>query len=243
MKTLFGHTQSNRYNAYSFLNLKSFVVAILYIFVVSCTTNEHEAKELDDKLEVKDSVDGEKIGLNDDGEVIIQSETSASDELRSQIWVNSKLEDEINREHHELKRCREDLADPRLGGNGRVAEIPDVDGLKSFTEIKEKFGLDSEGNLKVLKKEYFLDRLKKERNYAHSLKGTLKIIKKHGEDCARNMASARLKHGLPGKRYESEGYFTSDGAWVGTEKAEKNLDDAFERAAKAKAKSEQNSEN
>jgi len=93
-------------------------------------------------------VDKDKIGLNNEGEVILQSEVDASDELRTQQWLNHKHEDEIEREYLELKQCREDLADPRLGGRGSVDEIPQIDNLKSTEDIKEKFGIDDSGSLK-----------------------------------------------------------------------------------------------
>jgi len=212
------------------------LATVSVLFLVACSTTNNKAEDLELDLDLKGSVDGKKIGIDDDGDVIIQSETDASDELRTQTWVNSKLEDDISREYIDLKRCREDLADPRLGGSGEVTKIPEVDNLKSANEVKEKFGIDEDGNLKVVKKEYFMEKLRKERKYEKSLKNMKKILAKNNESCQRHMGRARLSQGLPARRYEATGYFTSDGVWIGTEKAERSLDDAFERSAKAQKK-------
>lgn len=219
--------------------MKKYFGLILLFSMSNGCTSDYEVKEVDTKLEVKDSIDGSKVGINENDEVVVQTETDASDELRTQKWVNSRLEDDLNHDYAELEQCREDLADPRLGGTGSVTDIPEIDNLKGMSEVKEEFGLTEDGSLKVVKKEYFLDLLKKERKYEKTLRSMTKVIKKHKESCQRRMGAERTKAGLPAKRYQASGYFTDDGTWIGTDKAENNLDDAFERAAKAKQKSTQ----
>ncbi len=104
-------------------------------------------------------VDGKEIGINDDDEAIIQENTNADDELRSLQWANSRLLEQLETDHHELKRCRSDLSDPRLGGSGNVRDLPEIDGMKPVTEVKEEFGKDEAGNLKVVKRESFQKRV------------------------------------------------------------------------------------
>lgn len=213
------------------------LLLFMLLFVIGCAS-DYEAKEIDTKLEVKDTIDGSKVGLNDDDEVVIQTETDAADELRTQKWVNSKLEDELRHIYAELQQCREDLADPRLGGDGTLQEIPEIDTLKDVSDVKEEFGITEDGSLKIVKREYFTDHLKRERKYEKTLKSMTKVVNKHNESCQRRMGIARQRVGLPAERYKASGYFTNDGTWISSDKAENNLDDAFERAAKAKIKKE-----
>ena len=199
----------------------------------ACTHNKNEVKEIDTTIDAKGSVDGGTVGIDKKGEAIIQNEASAQDELRRQQWANSQLEADLGNQHFELRRCRRDLADPRLGGSGEPTSIPDVDNMKDTTATREEFGLDAGGALKVVKREYFLERLEKERKYETTLRSMAKLVKDHLEKCQTHMAVARRQTGLPSERYRSEGYFTNNGTWVETKKAEQSLDDAFERAAGA----------
>jgi hypothetical protein len=222
------------------MSILFFAKLVAVLLLIGCTTTQNKPEALDTKMQVKGSVDKEKVGLNQEGEVILQSEVDASDELRTQQWLNHRHEDDIKREYLELKQCRTDLADPRLGGKGSVDQIPQIDDLKSTDEIKEKFGIDDDGNLKLVKKEYFLERLNRERKYEKTLVSMKKVVTDYNESCQQKMGESRLQQGLPARRYDAKGYFTSDGAWIGIEKAERNLDDAFERAAKAKKKHSDN---
>lgn len=209
--------------------------AALLVFSTSCTTTEGTVEEIDTGLEQKGKVGDSKIGVNDDGQAIIQTETAADDELRLQQWNNQRKEDDVNSEYLALKQCREDRADPRLGGSGDVDPIPAVDNMKTPNEIKEVIGIDSKDNsLKVVKKEIYVKRLNQERKYNTSLVKMNKTLKRYKEDCERKMRQARVKAGLPAYRYKAEGYYTGDGTWVQTRKGEKTLDDAFEIRAKIK---------
>ncbi|MDA9951446.1 hypothetical protein N9D31_02610 [Oligoflexaceae bacterium] len=214
------------------------IIAILSVlFFGACTTTEGTVGEVDTELNNKGQVGLSKVGVNEDGQAIVQTETSADDELRIQTWKNKQKEDDVTAVHDQLKQCREDMADPRLGGSGELKEIPDVDGLKSPSDVKEAIGIDSrDGSLKVVKKEIYTKRLKQERRYETSLKGMLKTLKNYRASCERKMRQARVKAGLPGERYKAQGYVSSSGAWIETLKGEKSLDDAFEIRALLKKK-------
>lgn len=201
-------------------------------------SNPNEAKEIETKIEPKGSVGDSKIGLNDKKEVIMQRETSAEDELRVQQAVNLKIQDDLNRERFLLKACRMDMSDPRLGGEGRMPEIPEVDQLKDENEVREEFGLDADGQIKFVKREQFLERLKAERKYEKSLRQMLKLISSHREECEQKMVIARNKVGLPGKRFEAQGYYR-DGVWVETRKAEHSIDDGLEISATERVKAKE----
>ncbi len=204
------------------------LVAVMYGFLAGCTHNPHEVKSIDTSLEKTQQTEDGSIGVDKDGDAVIQSKKSAKDELSKQEWVNSRLSDDLENEHHSLKTCRNDLADPRLGGNGRPREIPEIDNMKETAEVREKFGLAEDGSLKVIKREYFLDRLKRERKYEKSLRTMIKMVKKHTEECKMVLGQSRVKAGLPSNKYMAKGHYDSKGRWIETRKAEKSLDDAFE---------------
>lgn len=216
---------------------KFYCGGLITLLSFSCTTEDKTVKEVDTKLEKKGAVGGKTIGLNDDKEAIIQEETAVDDEMRRQEWVNNKLEEELNAEHLELQRCRDDLADPRLGGSGEVAEIPEVDNIKNPNEVKEELGITADGNLKMVKKEFLVDKIKSEKKYETSLTNLVKTVKKHNTQCGQKMARARVTAGLPAQRYKAEGTYDSKGNWTQTRKAEITLDDAFEIRAKEKGNS------
>ena len=208
------------------------------LILTSCA-NPYKVKELDDsKLEKKGEFQGATIGVNEDREVVIEKKTEADSELRKLAAASYDLEVKLAHQHDELTRCREELADARLGGTGRMVEIPEIDQLKPATEVKEEFGITREGKLSFVRKEMFLDRLQGQRKYNENLSEQLRLTEKHARDCSRDMRAARVKAGLPGERYQGQGHY-ENGRYIQTRRAERNLDDAFaiasEEAAKASA--------
>ena len=120
------------------------------------------------------------------------------------------------------------MADPRLGGNGQVAEIPDVDQMKRTEDLKEQIGITENGQLKVVKREFYQDRLQVERQYEQTMQDMFRMVNKYNQTCQREMGFARVKNGLPAERYQPVGHFDSDGKWVLERKGEQSLDDAFQ---------------
>ena len=215
--------------------MKYFAILIL-LMIQSCTT-PYQVKELpDNEFEAKGKATNGDVGLNNKRQVIIHKETSLVDELRVQEMVNTNLQDQVNSAHYELGHCRKDISDPRLGGNGRLTPLPGVDDMKSDPKVREEVGLDKDGDLKVVREEFFQERLKAEQKYEKTLRKMLATLEEHRDDCQRNLTQARLKAGLPGQAYKADGYFTKDGTWVEAQHGENSLDDAFEINAKAKTK-------
>ncbi len=205
---------------------------------VSCA-NPYKVRELkDSNLEKKGEYQGATIGLNGDREVVIEKRTEADSELRKLAASAYDLEVKLLHAHEELTRCREELSDPRLGGSGKIIEIPEIDDLKPTTAIQEEFGITSDGNLRFVRTEKFLDRLNSQRKYNDILREQLKLTEKHERNCLRDMRAARVKAGLPGERYAGQGKYLN-GKYVQTRRAEKNLDDAFAIASEEAAKASQ----
>ena len=212
------------------------ILLMLALSTVSCA-HKYEAKELENQeFETKGSASNGKIGLNEKKQIVIKEETSAEDELRVQEMVNLRFQDRLQSDLHMLKLCLRDLADPRLGGNGKARKVPAVDDMRTIPEVREELGLDEDGNLKIVREQYFEEKLKSERKYEKTLKKMMAVAEEHREECEAEMTQARLKAGLPGDRIMGEGHFTQNGTWVELRKAENNLNDAFELQAMSAAK-------
>ena len=208
------------------------------VFGFGCA-NQNEVKEIDTSLEVKGSVNDNSMGIDEQDQMVLQEEVHADQELKSQIWVNNKLLEDLSHERHQLQRCRDDLADPRLGGRGLAHEVPEIDNAIAKID-QERIGLDKDGNYKVVRRQSFVERLKWERKRADGMRSMHKVIKKMRRECEQKMRFARIRHGLPPSRYEPRGHFAEDGSWVMTQKGEQSLDDAFEIAARLSAKKASN---
>jgi hypothetical protein len=88
--------------------------------------------------------------------------------------------------------------------------------------------------IKVKKEMNFTEELKSERAHEESIRSMQRLVSAQTEECEHELGIARVKAGLPEKRYTAEGYFTEDGTWVETRKGEQSLGDAFEIQAKAR---------
>jgi len=208
--------------------LQTLALFTLVLFV-SCS-NPNKAKDIDPTIDQKGSYQGNKIGLNEDKEVVVQSEKDADQELRETGWKVYDHEQKLKTDHEGLTRCREELADPRLGGSGTMAEIPEIDDMKETNEIREEMGITPKGELKIVKKEMYKEKLDATRKYREKLEAMSKVISKHKTTCDREYSYARVKAGLPAKRFESKGYF-ENGRYVQTRAPERTLDDAFKIAS------------
>lgn len=218
-----------------------FIPTIVIFAFTSCASNPNKAKDIDTKLDTKGSYQGSKIGLNENKEVVVQTETAADDELRKLSWRNYDHEKKIAASSDQLSRCRNEIADPRLGGTGQVTEIPEVDGMKPMSSVKEELGLKENGELAVVKKEMYAEMLSSHRKYEDSLKQTSKTVAKATSDCEREMGYVRVKHGLPAQRYAAKGYY-QNGRYVQTRAPEHNLDEAFAIASKEAVKAKKSSD-
>lgn len=184
-------------------------------------------KRIDTDLEHKSTTADGTIGVKDD-KVILQKESNPQDELRSVQWWNSKYEDDLNSQYTKLKWCREDLADPRLGGNGEVTPLPEIDNMKQVSDVKEQFGINQAGELTFVTREDYLKRIQIERTYQTTLTKMTKTVAAQKEECERKMGMARVKAGLPSKRYQSSSQMPAMN--------ETSLDDAFKILEQQKAK-------
>lgn len=218
--------------------MKIIIATVATMLITGCATTEHTVKEIETKnITVKGrTLDGGSIAVTEKGQAIIQNEKSVQDELVIQEMVNSHLMDDVQREAFDLKQCRIDLANPRLGGSGEMAASPAVDISETKNGIQEEMGINEDGDLKIVTREFLDQKLKSQRKFEITLRSMLKILKPQREECDRRLSYARIQHGLSPSRYTAQGYFMQDGTWVETKHGESNINDAFEIAAKGAAK-------
>ncbi|NBO38991.1 hypothetical protein EBU99_10455 [bacterium] len=203
--------------------------------VASCASKKFGDEKLQTKLETSDKKTSEKIGFDKDRNLILQDKTNASDELMTLSHVNEELQAKLQNEFQQLKRCRVELADVRLGGTGEMAPMPDVDGIKTDPTLKESVGIDESGELVFVRQESFEDRLKAEKQFEKSVRRLTKVISSNREQCELRMRKARVEHGLPAERTPAVTRYEG-GQVIILQPAERNLDDAFQFANQAKQK-------
>lgn len=204
------------------------IYGLVLALISGCSSQQ--VKKIDTEVDaIKGNTSSGLLALKD-GKAIIQKETNADDELRVQQFHNNDLENEVNDHYYELKRCRKELSDSRLGGNGQVTPLPEIDNMKTPDAIKEEFGLNKDnGNLVFVKREEFLQKLNNERNYETSLKAMLKVLKPMRDKCELEEGQARVKAGLPAGRYQGVIEISKEGNISKViQKHENSLDDAFE---------------
>lgn len=201
-----------------------FIVCALLV-TTGCASKK--LKTVDEEIDVKATMGNKEIGLNEDEEAVIQENVAVEDELRKLTWENYETERKLKSERDDLIRCRTDLADPRLSGNKKLEPIPELELSKDLSKIQQQLGITQNGRIKVIKKEYLVDRMEKEERYKESLNNLLNVISSQRVNCERELGYARVQHGLPSERYPAQGYYGPKGNFIVTRPAERNLDDAF----------------
>lgn len=209
------------------------LLIVIAVFLNGCATG-YKVEKIETGITPKGQVGSKTLGLNSSNELILQEEQTAADELRIQEAVNMHLLQGYEQDAFDLKRCRTEVSDPRLGGSGVIPPIDEIDSMKTPETVKEEIGLTSDGEVKIVRKSYFTDKLKLERSYERSLRKMISVVSRHKEECEYKMAIARRAAGLPSQRFKGEGYFTNGGVFVQTNQNENSLDDAFEIAEKRK---------
>jgi hypothetical protein len=204
------------------------IMLSLCLILSACAANPYKVETLKNvEIEKKGSLtDSSSIGINSNNEAVVQSVDSVETELNSLVWWNNNKSMELNSEYAQLKSCRKDLSDPRLGGAERV-KLPDL--KKKWNEkVTERTGLVDE-KLVVVKEQYLKEKIATEKEKSEYYDEVLVMVKESKEECETIMGNSRVKAGLPSTRYQGQITVTPDGK-VGSvvERHESNLDDAFD---------------
>lgn len=190
--------------------MKNFVFIATAFVSTACTTTR-EVKEVDTRLTNASYSSEGTVGVNDKNEAVVQQKRSAVAELMIQEHVGENLQRELTHQVYLLDWCRRDSADPRLGGSGEPAPMPEIDSLFKRAPASMEFGKDEDGRLVVVSNQLYEDKLKSAIQFQTDLEAVSKTVKQNRASCEYKMGIARVKHGLPSQRDASE----------------RSLDDAF----------------
>jgi len=156
------------------------ILVTLVLVSVGCSSrSNNEVREVETKLDAKGSTGTHVIGLDKNGDATMQQEKQLSAEIRTVQHVNENLRLDLKSEFFELKGCLKKRA---KAGDGKMPEISDFDDIETASNAKEEVGL-VDGQLKIVRKEGAIDRLKAERTQNDELRALLKSVKKHRERC------------------------------------------------------------
>jgi hypothetical protein len=223
------------------MNKFKMVAMLVGVLWVGGCSGKNYVKDIDYDGTSHGRVGAASLDVDSDGNAILREEIAADEALRELVWKNEDLVKIVANDHDWLGRCRLELADPRLGGDGKVAEVKDLE-LPTVSDKKEEFGR-SKGEVKVVRQEMYSDRVKAERDRGTALSKMSKEWAKERSACEQTLRVARLKHGLPAERFKSEGYNDRDtGRYIESRPAEHNLDDAYRIVGASRAPASEPSE-
>ncbi len=215
--------------------MKQFAGLLVLATLAGCASKKFGDQKLQTQLETSDKKKSEKMGFDKDRNLVIQDKSTATDELVAQQHVNEELQSKLQHEFQLLKRCRTEIADVRLGGNGEISALPEIDGIKNDPTYKESVGIDESGELVFVRQENFEDRFKAEKQFEKSVRRLSKVVINNREQGEMRMRKARVEHGLPAERTPAVTRYEG-GQVIIVRPAERNLDDAFQFANEAKQK-------
>lgn len=149
------------------------LVGGLFGGLVGCSSNPHKAEKIETKMERSEAVTGdENVGVNKDGNMVVQKKVQMNEELRRLQYEVYELEDRVygNRKYGSkglygtLKGCREKVTSKENGGDGKLMWTEPIDRV---TDKEDEFqiGVDEQNKLVGVSEEFLKDRLGRFRNY------------------------------------------------------------------------------
>jgi hypothetical protein len=157
--------------------MRSQLLLVLSLVVFAgCSSSPHKAEEIETKVENKGEVKDEVVGINKDGNMVVQRKVKMSEELRRIQYEVYELEDRVygNRKfgskglYGVLKDCRTEVASKKNGGDGKLRFI---EPLERVTDKEEeyKIGLDEDKQLVGVSEEFLKDRITRFQGYKQVL--------------------------------------------------------------------------
>jgi hypothetical protein len=152
------------------------------IWGCSTTKQPEPLQPIDTKLEQKAATPNETVGLNKDGEAIVQKEDSASAALVTLEHVNENIKLDLKQQFFMLRECRETIALSQYGGSGEYPELTDFDALEAQYEKQSKLGIE-DGKIKVVETSDLKNRITAQRDFQKELNSFIRTVKKEYEKC------------------------------------------------------------
>ena len=161
----------------SISSLATLGFAAAVLMITGCAHNPNKAEKIDTKLAKDDStVAGETVGVNKEGNMVVQRKVLMSEELRRLQNEVFELEDHVygNEKYGSkglygvLKQCRIDLSDKRNGGDGKLMWTEPLERVTDKEDVL-KLGVDEKEKLVGISEEYLKDRIERFRGYKQVL--------------------------------------------------------------------------
>jgi len=183
--------------------MKTQLMVVLTVLGLGACASKHKAEERDTRLEKAQTVNGNTVGLDKDGKVMVQTKVFLAESLRSlEKDVYATENDLYGNEQYGtrgiqgvLKECEKKLADPRIGGSGKLKPLASS-GPVTETEEELKFVIDENGNLVGVTEEKLRDRIERFRGYKKVLSARKAELSTEIEICEQKHREALIAHGL-----------------------------------------------
>jgi hypothetical protein len=208
-----------------------------------------QVEEVPTTVERPNYVSGEWMGLRD-GVVVVQRRKQLSEELRKLQNEVFGLEDEIygSRAYGSpglygvLKKCRNFLADKRIGGSGKLNPMEAVE-RPTEQEKDFKFGIDDKGNLLAVDEEVLVDRISRFRGFRSVLTDRRSHFEQQIDICDQDYRTALVDHGMnPDDTMAKAGWVhipqVGTRVWMATKTPTNDPEELLRRARLARAPDE-----
>jgi hypothetical protein len=150
-----------------------------FFALASCASKDNQLKTIDTTLDSKGSTGTAVVGVNSEGQAILQQETQLSSEIRTAQHVNENLRMNIRSEFYHLKECWKNRARTTTKEMPELSEFEDSEAGATTTEEVGLVGQD----VKVVRKEDAIARLRAEKRTQEGLRAHLSNTKKQREKC------------------------------------------------------------
>jgi hypothetical protein len=194
------------------------LVALLVTFLAACASKEErpvvstkdDTKKFDKNVNFN-GTSGEKMGVRDD-QVVIQKRSYLESELARLASQTSDLQETIYGKSRqeagglwdELRRCRQKLADPRLGGTGQPDAQEKWENIVDNSDDM-KYVVDKYNTVMSVNEEEVSQRLVRFRKYKAVLSDKYDSYKDKLESCQNRYRTALIQHGLNPNDTEATG--------------------------------------
>ena len=148
------------------------------LIAIGCASRESNVKDVDTKLDARGSTGTQVVGLDAKGDAVLQDERALASEIRIAQHVNENIRMNVGTEGYHLKECWKNRA---RGTTGEMPEFTEYDDSAAVGGTEE-VGLVN-GDIKVVRKEDAVARLRVERRRQDGLRAHLSNLKRQREKC------------------------------------------------------------
>ena len=144
---------------------------MLFCFLAcgSCFHDPDFVRDVDTSLTDTGSAGGAQVGIDSENRMVVQIQKELDEELRSVLWLNSQMLFEVKYLISRLKSCLVRYG-KREEFKHKLASL-DLSSVKEMElrEREEEIGRNSDGEVKLISKEGYTQRLKEERSARKNL--------------------------------------------------------------------------